>query len=113
MAFIRDNFSPAFISGTKTIRLFVYTSEEDLLAEIMKPGYFNSQRIMVHPKSMIDVIAKDHVARIIVGPQDGLNVMIRPEHFRASDPYVEMKKSKRIRRTAVQIKADKKLAKTG
>lgn len=113
MAFERDNFSPAFISGTKTIRLFVYANEDDLLAEIMEPGYFNSQRIMLHPKSMIDVIAKDHVARIIVGPPDGLNVRIRQEHFRASDPYAELKKSKRVRRSAAQIKADEELAKTG
>lgn len=115
MAFIRDNFSPAFISGTKTIRLFVYANEEDLLAEIMTTGYFNSQRIMLHPKSMIDVIAKDHIARIIVGPQEGLNVTMRSEHFRASDPYAEMIKPKprRVRRSPAQMKADKALAKTG
>lgn len=113
MSFKRDNFSPAFISGTKTIRLFVYTSKDDLLDEIMEPGYFNSQRIMLHPNSMIDVVAKDHVARIIVGPQEGLSVTIRPEHFRATDPYAELKKNKRVRRTAEEIEADQNLAKTG
>jgi len=113
MAFIRDNFSPAFISGTKTIRLFVYANEDDLLDEIMAPGYFNSQRIMLHKNSIIDVVAKDHIARIIVGPPDGLNVVMRPECFRATDPYADIKKTKRVRRTATQIKEDKALAKTG
>lgn len=108
MAFVRDNFSPAFISGTKTIRLFVYANDKDLLDEIMAKGYFNSQRIMLHKNSMIDVIAKDHIARIVVGQQDGLNVTIRPEHFRAADPYVDMKKGRQPNK-----KANEKLAKTG
>ena len=108
MAFKRDNFAPAFISGTKTIRVFVYANEDDLLDEIMAPGYFNSQRIMLHKNSMIDVIAKDHIARIVVGQQDGLNVTIKPEHFRATDPYVDMVKGRQPKK-----KANKKLAKTG
>lgn len=116
MSFKRDNFAPAFISGTKTIRLFVYTSDDDLLDEIMATGYFNSQRIMLHKNSMIDVIAKDHVARLIVGPQEGLNVTIRSEHFRATDPYVDQKsKGEKMaaRARAAKIKKKDELAKTG
>lgn len=105
MAFKRENFSPAFISGTKTIRLFVYANEDDLLDEIMAPGYFNSQRIMMHKNSMIDVIAKDHIARLIVDKQEGLNVKIRDEHFRATDPYAELKKGRARKKAEVGSEA--------
>ncbi len=108
MPFKRENFAPAFISGTKTVRLFVYANENDLLDEIMAPGYFNSQRIMLHKNSMVDVIAKDHIARIVVGEPDGLNVIIRAEHFRATDPYAEMVKGRQPKK-----KKDETLKKTG
>lgn len=110
MSFNRDYFTPVFISGVKSPRLFVYASEEDPLSEIMEPGYFNSQRIMLLTNSMIKVVAKDQIAEIIVAKREGLNVTMRPDYFRATDPYKDMTKSTRKRRTPAQIKADKKKA---
>lgn len=118
MAFQRDNFSPAFISGTKTIRLFVYTNEDDLLAEIMGPGYFNSQRILLLKNSLIKVIAKDCVAELVVGPTDGLNVVIRPEYFLAkvSEDFAESELTsaqKRMANARASKKKNDELKKTG
>ena len=81
--FKRDGFSPVFITGTKVPRIFAYTSDEDGLKEIMAPGYFNSQRIMILKNSFIDVVCKDCAVRLVVGTPEGLNVVIRPDYFLA------------------------------
>jgi len=91
MSFERENFSPAFISGTKTIRLFVYAHDKDTLKDMMAPGYFNSQRILLQRNSLIKVIAKDCIAELVVGAPNGVNVVIRPEYFLAkvSEEFAE------------------------
>lgn len=83
MAFKRDSFSPIMIVGVKVPRFFAYANNEDNLEDMMVPGYFNTQRIILLPNSFIKVIAKDCAAEIVVGPQDGMNVTIRPDYFLA------------------------------
>ncbi len=105
MAFKRDHFAPVHITTTKAPSIFVYGSETDLLSEIMEPGYFKSMQIVIKPGSMIDVVCKDHVARIIAGPREGMNVTMRDEYFLATDPYENLKASKRKRRTPAELAA--------
>lgn len=116
--FKKDGFCHVFIGGAKTPRLFVYANVEDLLADIMAPGYFNKQKILLLPNSLIKVICKNAIAEIVVAKNTG-DVTMRNEFFRATDPYAELKKPRgKPRRTAIQMAADKKkqsesLVKTG
>lgn len=118
--FKRDHFSPVYITTTKAPSIFIYGSEDDLLSEIMEPGYFKDMQIVIKPGSMIDVVCKDHVARIITGPREGLNVTMRDEYFVATDPYENLKANGRKRATPKQVALEKSaasgavtLAKTG
>ena len=118
--FKRDHFAPVHITTTKAPSIFIYGSDDDLLSEIMEPGYFKAMQIVIKPGSMIDVVCKDHVARIIAGPRDGMNVTMRAEYFVATDPYANLKANSRKRATPNQVAADNAaasgavtLAKTG
>lgn len=110
MAFKRDHFAPVHITTTKAPSIFIYGSEGDLLSEVMEPGYFKGMQIVIKPGSMIDVVCKDHVARIIAGPRVGLNVTMRAEYFLATDPYASLKANSRKRATPKQVAADKAAA---
>lgn len=104
--FKKEGFSPVHITGPKSPRIFVYANEEDLLADIMAPGYFNSQKILLLPKSFIKVICKNAVAEIVVEKNSG-DVTMRDEILRATDPYADTIKP-RLRRTKAQVAAAKK-----
>ena len=111
-------FAPIQVIGPpKFPRVFGYANEEDLLSEIMAPGYFNSSKIILRPNSFIKVICKNAIAEIVVESNVG-DVTMKDEFFRATDPYIELKKSpRRPRRTKTQMQADKEknepLAETG
>lgn len=110
MAFKRDHFAPVHITTTKAPSIFIYGSEDDLLSEVMEPGYFKGMQIVIKPGSMIDVVCKDHVARIIAGPREGMNVTMREEYFLATDPYENLKANSRKRATPKKVAADKAAA---
>jgi len=108
-------FAPIAVNGPpKFPRYFGYANEEDLLAEVMKPGYFNSQKIILKRNSYIKVVCKDAVAEIIIDKIQG-DVTVRDEIFMASDPWEDAKSRGRAGKPA-KAKAKKKetkLAKTG
>ena len=90
--FDKKGFAPIQVIGPpKFPRVFGYANEEDLLAEIMAPGYFNSCKIILRPNSFIKVICKNAIAEIVVDKNSG-DVTIKDEFFRATDPYIELKK---------------------
>lgn len=89
--FKNEGFAPVHITGPKSPRIFVYANEEDTLLEIQEPGYFNSKKILLLPKSFIKVICKDAIAEIVVDKNHG-DVTMRGE-FIAS--FVK-KKAKRV-----------------
>lgn len=108
-------FSPVHVNaGAMSPRMFSYFHPEDLLSEIMKPGYFNSKKMIMRPNSFIKVVCKDAVAEFCVLTNIG-ELTFREEFFKAVDPYKELKKPIRRRRTKHQIAADRKrqLPKTG
>lgn len=119
MAFKRDYFSPVYVTTSKAPSIFSYSSDEDTLADVMKPGYFNSMRTIVRVNSMIDVVCKDCAARLVVGRPTGLNVVIRPDYFLAkfAEEMVEEPKLTPAQKRANTIAAKKakilELAKTG
>lgn len=116
MSFDKKKFSPVHVNaGAWAPRIFSYCNTEDLLSEIMEPGYFNEKKLIVRPNSFIKVICKNAIAELVVETNIN-NVTMKDEFLRATDPYVENKKSTRVRRTPAQIQADEekaKLAKTG
>lgn len=116
MAFDKKAFSPVHVNaGPYSPRIFSYCNEEDLLSEIMEPGYFNKQKMILRPNSFLKVVCKDAIVEFVIETNIG-DVTMKDEFLRAIDPYEENKKSLRVRRTASQIKADKEkadLAQTG
>lgn len=116
MSFDKKGFSPVHVNaGVEAPRIFSYCSTEDLLSEILKPGYFNDKKMIVRPNSFMKIVCKDAIVELVVDTNIG-NVTMKDEFFRATDPYKEIKKPLRVRRTKDQIKADEKkakLAKTG
>ena len=114
MSFDRKGFSPVHINaGAQSPRIFSYANEKDLLSEIMEPGYFNTQKMIMRPNSFVKVICEDAVVELVVDSNTP-DVTMRKEFFRASDPYFESKQRVTKNRTAAQKKkAEEKLAKTG
>ena len=76
----------------------------------MKPGYFNKGKLIMRPNSFIKVICKDAIVELVVENNIG-DVVMKEEFLRASDPYKDMVKPSRRRRTAKKIKTDKEKAK--
>ena len=109
MAFDKKKFSPVHVNaGSWSPRIFSYYSD-DLLSEVMEPGYFNEKKMIVRPNSYIKVICKDAIVEFVVETNIN-NVTMKDEFLRFTDPYKESMKSTRVRRTAAQIKADKEKA---
>ena len=109
-------FTPVHINaGAHAPRIFAYCNEKDLLSEILKPGYFNPQKMIMRPKSFVKVVCKDAVVELVVATNTG-DLTMKDEFLRATDPSKELIKPRSGKRTAAQIKSDKKkakLAKTG
>lgn len=106
--FVRKNFSHLSIVGTTVPRLFAYCNMEDKLAEIIKPGYFNSEKIILTANSFIKVICKDCIAEIIVDKNIGGNLTIKNEYFLAT-PQTFARPRKQVGRPKKKVP----LARTG
>lgn len=108
MSFDSKGFSPVHVNaGPLSPRVFSYLNPNDVLSEIMKPGYFNAQKMIMRPNSFVKVICGDAVVELVVKTNVG-NVTMRDEFLRATDPYKEMFKSTRKkRRTQDEMQADK------
>jgi hypothetical protein len=116
MSFDKKQFSPVHVNaGPYAPRIFSYCNMEDLLSEILEPGYFNEKKMIMRPNSFLKVVCKDAIVELVVDTNIS-NVTMKDEFLRATDPYKEQMKSVRQRRTKDQIKVDEekaKLAKTG
>jgi len=116
MSFNKKGFTPVHINaGAHAPRIFAYCNMDDILSEILEPGYFNSQRIIMRPNSFIKVVCRDAVVELVIDANTP-TVTVKDEFLRATDPYKELLKSTRQRRTKDQIKDDQKkatLAKAG
>jgi len=117
MSFDRKKFSPAHVNaGPWAPRIFTYFNDKGRLSEIMEPGYFQKQHLIMRANSFVKVICKDAIVELVVDNNINQMVTMKNEFLRFTDPYIENKKSLRVRRTAAQIQADEKkakLAKTG
>jgi len=117
MSFDKKGFSPAHINaGPLAPRIFTYYHKDDLLSEIIGPGYFNERKLFLRPNSFIKVICKNAIAEIVVEKNTG-DVTIKDEILRATDPYVELKKHGHPRpkpgKPRKPRKTNESLAKTG
>ena len=117
MSFIKKGFTPVHINaGAHAPRIFAYCNMDDLLSEILKPGYFNEQKMIMRPNSFVKVICSDAIVELVIKTNTP-TVTVKDEFLRATDPYKELiKPIRKKRRTKVQIKSDQKkaaLAKTG
>ncbi len=112
MSFKNKGFSPVHVNaGPLAPRIFSYYDPEDLLSEILKPGYFNSKKLIMRPNSFVKVVCADAIVELIVDSNIG-DMTIKDEFLRASDPYKDLiggtkpRKPKKPRKKAA-------LAKTG
>lgn len=116
MSFDSKGFTPVHVNaGPIAPRSFAYYNPRDLLNEILEPGYFNDRKLIMRPNSFVKVICKDAIVELVVEKTQG-DIVMKDEFLRATDPYKELKKPSRKRRTPAQIKATAKkakLAKTG
>ena len=112
MSFDSKGFSPAHINaGPLAPRIFTYFNKEDLLSEIMEPGYFNKQKMVLRPNTFIKVVCADAIVELIVEKNTG-EVTMKDEFLRATNPYMEMKAPGRKRRKKKSQNKDA-LAETG
>ena len=90
MAFDKNKFSPVHvIAGSHAPRIFSYYNPEDLLSEILEPGYFNKQKLIMRPNSFVKVICKDAIVELVIEKNTG-EVTVRDEMLRCRDPYKDM-----------------------
>ncbi len=112
MSFDKKKFSPVHVNaGPYSPRIFSYCNEEDLLSEIMEPGYFHKLHMIMRANSFVKVICKDAIVELVVHSNINQIVIMKDEFLRFTDPYEDGKKSIRVRRTDAQIQADEKKAK--
>jgi len=118
MSFNNKGFSPVHVNaGPLSPRIFSYFNPDDLLSEILEPGYFNEKKLIMRPNSFVKVVCKDAIVELVIEKNTG-DVTVKDEFLRATDPYKDLigSKPRKPRRTKVQIARDKKkieLAKTG
>jgi len=122
--FNKRGFAPVAVVGPPDFpRIFSYCNKEDLLSEIMEPGYFEKSRILLRPNSFIKVICKDAIAEIVV-KENAPEVTFWDEILMATDPYKVIKtgargghnkgRKKAVRRkTKVAQTEEQKIAMTG
>lgn len=112
MSFEKKGFSPAHINaGPLSPRIFTYFHKDDLLSEIIKPGYFNASKLILRPGSFIKVVCRDAVVELVIEKNTG-EVTVRDEMSRFTDPYKDLiagGKSRKPRKPGKKIE----LAKTG
>ena len=94
MSFDKKKFSPVHVNaGSYAPRIFSYCNTEDLLSEIMEPGYFNEKKMIMRPNSFLKVVCKDAIVELVVETNIN-NVTMKDEFFRATDPYKDKEKAK-------------------
>ena len=90
--FKEKGFTPVHVNaGAFAPRLFAYSNTDDLLKEVMAPGYFNKKRIIMSPNAFIKIICKDAIVEAIVDTNTG-EVTMKDAFFRATKP-VSIKKT--------------------
>jgi len=98
MSFDKKGFSPAHINaGPLSPRIFTYYHKDDLLSEVIKPGYFNAHRLILRPGSFIKVVCRDAIAELVIEKNTG-EVTVRDEMLRFTDPYKDMIGNSRSRK---------------
>jgi len=129
MSFNNKGFSPVHVNaGPLSPRIFSYFNPDDLLSEILEPGYFNEKKLIMRPNSFVKVVCKDAIVELVIEKNTG-DVTVKDEFLRATDPYKDLISGKKHghprpkprgprkpRRTKAQIARDKnktELAKTG
>jgi len=115
MSFNKKGFTPIHVhTPNGAPALSAYCNEDDLLSEILEPGYFPSnQKFMMRPNSFLKVICKDAIVELVVEKTAG-GIVFRDEFFRATDPYKELiKTGKRGGHNKGKTAKKTKLAKTG
>jgi len=116
MSFNSKGFSPVHVNaGPISPRIFSYCNEEEILSEILKPGYFNEKKMIMRPNSFVKVVCQDAIVELVIEKNTG-DVTVKNEFLRATDPYKELIGGTK-RRTKVQVARAKKkaesLVKTG
>ena len=97
MSFNNKGFSPVHVNaGPLSPRIFSYFNPEDLLSEILEPGYFNKQKLIMRPNSFVKVICKDAIVELVIEKNTG-EVTVRDEMLRFTDPYKDMISNNRSR----------------
>ena len=97
MSFDKKGFSPAHINaGAFSPGIFTYFHKDDLLSEIIKPGYFNERKLFLRPSSFIKIVCKDAVVELVIEKNTG-DVTVRDEMLRFTDPYKDMISNNRSR----------------
>lgn len=105
MAFDKKGFTPVHVNaGPIAPRIFTYCNMNETLKQIMEPGYFNLQKIIMRPNSFVKVVCKDTIAELVVEKNTG-QVTFKEEMTVFSKRKAVLRKPKR--------KPRKKLAKTG
>nr|AKH47348.1 hypothetical protein [uncultured marine virus] len=56
--------------------LYSYKNDKDSLEDIIKPGYFNSKAIMLHPGDIIKIISADGLAEGFIKSIEGAKVVM-------------------------------------
>lgn len=98
MSFDKKGFSPAHINaGALSPRIFTYFHKDDLLSEVIRPGYFNAGRLILRPGSFIKVVCGDAVVELVIEKNTG-EVTVRDEMLRFTDPYKDMISNNRSRK---------------
>lgn len=78
MSFDFRGFSPVHVNaGPKAPRIFTYVTEDEL-EEVIQPGYFNDQKLIMRPHSFVKVVCKDAIAELVIKSNDS-NVIVRDE----------------------------------
>lgn len=110
--FIKKNFAHLAIIGTTIPRLFAYCNMDEKFSEIIKPGYFNSEKLTLTANSFIKIICKDAIAEIVVDGNFEGNLTIKKDYLLATPHAYARPQRKKRGRPAKKID-EVKLAETG
>jgi len=90
MSFDKKKFSPVHVNaGPHSPRIFSYCNMNDLLSEIMEPGYFKKLHLIMRANSFVKVICKDAIVELVVDSNINQIVILKNEFLRFTDPYKE------------------------
>jgi len=110
MSFDAKGFTPVHVNaGAVAPRIFSYCNVKDTLDEILEPGYFNKQRILLRPNSFVKVVCKNAIAELVIEKNTG------PVTFREEMTFFETEEERAGTkpRRKPRKKPKKALSKTG